>query len=172
MVDLISHALWAFVLFHHQPDAVFFVVFSWLPDAVWAVPSILALLFSGKALESIRGMGSTNRQKRMDRIMNQPHFPTIKLLYNAAHSWLLMGMAAVVVWLVLPKLALPFAGGVFLHLAMDVFLHKESPFGQYPFFPASKFKVEGFIHWSDKRVLAANFTALTLAYALIFAGLL
>ncbi|MBI5226065.1 hypothetical protein HY994_02380 [Candidatus Micrarchaeota archaeon] len=170
MVDLISHALWAFVVFHHQPDAALFAIFSLLPDAIWAIPSVLALIFSGTALESIRGMGSTNRQQRMARIKNQPHFPAIKLLYNAAHSWLLMGLGVLFVWAALPKFALAFAGGVFLHLALDLFLHKESPFGQYPFFPVSKFKVEGFIHWSDKRVLAINFGALALAYALIFAG--
>jgi|GEM_PF-2123369 len=170
MVDLVSHVLWAYAVFNRQPDVWSYAVFSILPDLIWAIPSVGGILTSGQAREHFRNMRHFDRSERMKRIAGQPHFDLVRTLYHAAHSWLLMTVLGGMVWALKPELAAPFFGGVFLHLAMDLFLHKESPFGQHPFFPLSKFKVDGFIHWSDKRVLAANFALLAVAYLGIYLG--
>ncbi len=170
MVDLVSHVLWAYAFFHNQPDAWAYAAFSVLPDLIWAIPSVGGILTSGQAREHFHGIRKADRSERMAHIARQPHFNLVRTLYHAAHSWVLMAAVGAVLWAAVPHLAAPFFGGVFLHLAMDLFLHKESPFGQHPFFPLSKFKVDGFIHWSDRRVLAANFALLALAYLAIYLG--
>ena len=168
MVDFVSHALWAYVLFHHQADMAAYAFFSVFPDLVWAVPSIFLGLASGSLFERFKGWRKASRADRFQKMQEQPHFSMVRTLYRVAHSWLLMSLVAAILWAVRPELMAPFVGGVFLHLGMDLFLHKESPFGQYPFFPVFNYAVDGVIHWSDRRVLAANFAALVLALALIF----
>lgn len=167
MVDLISHALWAYALFHHQPEVYWYVAFSLLPDLLWGIPSFIGFFASGMSLGQLRRMRWKLPHESASKM---PYFSFVRTAYHASHSWLLMAIASLVVAAVVPGLAVPFAAGVFLHLAMDLFVHKDSVAGQVPLYPLSKWKVTGFVHWSEKRFLVANYALLAIVYALIVLG--
>jgi hypothetical protein len=166
MVDFISHALWAFALFHDFSFALAFVLFSLLPDLLWGVPLVIILIITGK-LWQMRKMKWRSTQKQENPNGMPVNF--IQNAYHFSHSWLVMALASIIVFVFLPSLALPFVGGVFLHLSLDLFLHKDSISGQMPFYPLSKFKVKGFLHWSDRRFMILNYLLLSIIYILILA---
>ena len=138
MVDLVSHVLWAYAFFHDQPEAWAYAAFSVLPDLIWAIPSVGGILTSGQAREHFKGIRKADRSERMTHIARQPHLTSCEPFTRGA----LLGpdgKVGAVLWAA-ALLYPPFFGGVFLHLAMDLFLHKESPFGQHPFFPCLSLK--------------------------------
>lgn len=123
----------------------------------------------------MREMGKTFRlphEEARKRFAKLPYFRFVRGAYLASHSWLLAGIASIVVYFAAPSFAAPFAFGVFLHLAMDLFVHKGGVGGQVPFYPVSMYRVVGFVHWSDRAFLAANYALLILVYALIWAHVL
>ena len=167
MVDLISHALWAFAFFHNLSNAWLYVLFTLLPDLLWGVPSFAFLISTGRLGEL--------RKARWRRSQNKDGVKDFRSdlggkLYHLSHSWIAMGFVGALLLVFIPSIAFPFIGGVFLHLAFDLFLHKDSVFGQMPLYPLSSFRVEGFIHWSDRRLIVLNYALLTLAYFIIIAG--
>lgn len=168
MVDFISHALWAFAVFHNSADAFAFAGFSLLPDLLWGVPAVFLFFLNGGSLGELRKM----RRLPHESVRKSPYFSSVRIFYHASHSWLVTALASVAVYFLLPALAFPFTGGVFLHLAMDLFVHKDSVAGQLPLYPLSRFKVNGFFHWSNRKFLAFNYAALVIVYALIFAGVI
>ena len=167
MVDFIAHALWAYAMFHHQPDAYWYVAFSLLPDLLWGVPAFVGFFLSGMGIDDLRKM---RWKLPHESASKTPYFSFIRTAYHASHSWLLMAVASLIVAVAIPWLAVPFAAGVFLHLAMDLLVHKDSIAGQVPLYPLSSWKVNGFIHWSDRRFIIANYALLAVVYALIALG--
>ncbi len=167
MVDLFSHALWAYALFHSQPDALAYAAASVLPDVLWAVPAVLSYTIGGHGLHEFRRVRWNSTNETASKI---PHFDFIRRAYHFSHSWLIMALLSAAVALFFPKFAVPFIAGVFLHLGMDLFVHKDSISGQLPLYPASKWRVNGFIHWSSWKFLAANYALLAIVYALILTG--
>jgi hypothetical protein len=120
-------------------------------------------------------MGISELQKMRWKLPHEnssriPYFHFVRTAYHASHSWLLMAIASLFVAIVFPSLALPFAAGVLLHLAMDLLVHKDSMAGQVPLYPISDWKVKGYVHWSEKRFLVANYAILIVIYALIMLG--
>jgi hypothetical protein len=167
MVDLVSHALWAYALFHRQQGAYLYAAFTLLPDLLWGAPSFIGFLVSGMSLGDLRRMRWRLPHESKSRM---PYFRLVRTAYHASHSWLVMAAASAAVAAIAPPIAVPFAAGVFLHLAMDLFVHKDSFAGQLPLYPLSKWKVAGFVHWSEKRFLEVNYALLTVAYALVILG--
>ncbi len=167
MVDLVSHALWAYALFHHQPDAYWYAAFTLLPDLLWAIPALVGFFASGMSIGQLRRMRWKLPHESTSRM---PYFSFVRTAYHASHSWLLMAVASLVVAIAVPGLAVPFAAGVFLHLAMDLFVHKDSFAGQVPLYPLSNWKVKGFVHWSNRKFIAANYALLIIVYALMVLG--
>lgn len=167
MVDLISHALWAYALFHRQSNVFAYVAFSLLPDLVFGLPALIAFTANGEIRQNFRR--ARRWQLPHETASKLPYFEFVRKFYHASHSWLVMGFTSLVLLAFAPQFALPFVSGVFLHLGMDLFVHKDSIAGQYPFYPLSNFRVKGFIHWSDKHFLVVNYGLLALLYALIFA---
>jgi len=169
LVDFFSHALWAFALFHREPSAVAYILFSLVPDMLFAAPAILLFLGSGFSLKKL----SRFRKLPHESASKLPFFSLVRTVYRMSHSWLVMAAIAVLVGIVYRPLVFPFVGGVLLHLSLDLFTHKRSMAdhaGQMPLYPLSEWKVEGIIHWSDRRFLAVNYGLLCLAYILIWAG--
>ncbi|MFA6329659.1 MAG: hypothetical protein WCX64_03170 [Candidatus Micrarchaeia archaeon] len=169
MVDVVSHALWAYALFHHQPDAYWYAAFTLLPDLLWAIPAIVGFFMSGMGIGQLRKM---RWRLPHESDSKKPYFVFVKTAYHASHSWLVMAVLSAIVAAVFPAFALPFAVGVFLHLGLDLFVHKDSFAGQVPLYPLSNLKVGGFVHWSDRKFIAANYALLIIAYALIMSGYL
>lgn len=165
MVDFFSHALWAYALFHSQGNALYYAAFSILPDLLWGIPAMLGFLFSGMRFSQIRRM----RWRVHENPSKMPYFSFVRAAYHSSHSWVVMAVFCLVVLALLPWLAAPFAAGVFLHLGMDLFVHKDSIAGQLPLYPFSRRRVPGFIHWSEKRFLLVNYALLAVVYALILA---
>jgi hypothetical protein len=164
MVDFISHALWAFALFHDFSLAWAFVFFSLLPDLLWGAPLTLILTISGKLWQARKIKWRSTRKQ--ETLSGMP-VNFIQNAYHASHSWLVMTILSTLFLTIYPPLALPFIGGVFLHLTLDLFLHKDSIAGQTPFYPLSNFKVKGFAHWSNKKIIIINYALLTITYTLI-----
>ncbi|VVB68373.1 Uncharacterised protein [Candidatus Norongarragalina meridionalis] len=157
MVDFFSHALWAFALFHNQPNAWMYAAFAVLPDFLFSLPAIFVFTTKGISPRHMRWRGAGASVP--------PEFGAVITAYHLSHSWLIMGLASWVVALLFPALTAPFFCGVFLHLAMDLFVHKDSVAGQMPLYPLSKRRVAGFFHWSNRKFMILNFALLALAYA-------
>ncbi len=166
MVDFFSHALWAYALFHARPDALAYAAFSLLPDLAWGIPAIVLFVASGRKFNELRKW----RRLPHEDLRKQPYFETVRVAYHTSHSWLVAAVASLAVAALVPSIAMPFIYGVFLHLAMDLFLHKDSVNGQLPFYPLSKWRAPGIIHWSNKKFIIANYALLAAVYALIFLG--
>ena len=166
MVDFFSHALWAYALFHARPDAVVYAAAALLPDLAWGIPAIILFVASGRKFAELRRW----RKLPHENLRKQPYFETVRTAYHASHSWVIAAIASFIVAVAIPKLALPFVSGVFLHLAMDLFVHKDSVNGQEPFYPLSAWRAPSFVHWSNKKFIAANYALLAVVYALIFLG--
>ena len=167
MVDLVSHALWAYALFHHQPDAYLYAGFTLLPDLLLAIPAFIGFFISGMNIGQLRKMHWKLPHESKSRM---PYFRFVRTAYHASHSWLVMAILSLLVAIVFPAFAIPFAVGVFLHLALDLFVHKDSFAGQVPLYPLSSWKVKGFIHWSEKRFLLVNYALLIIVYSLMALG--
>jgi membrane-bound metal-dependent hydrolase YbcI (DUF457 family) len=168
MVDFLSHALWAYALFHNDPRAPAFALLSLLPDLVWAVPALAAYLWNGLRT----GRFLPLRKLPHEEASRLPYFAFVRNVYSLSHSWLGWLVLASLVSYFDPELFTPLFAGVYLHLALDLFTHRHSLGGQRPLYPASDWRVEGFVHWSEARFLIANYGLLTLIYLLIFAGAL
>jgi len=170
VVDFFSHALWAYALFHARPDALAYAACSLLPDLAWGIPAIVLFFASGRKFSEMRRWRKLPHEEARKSLRNQPYFEGVRVAYHSSHSWLVAATASLLVAIAAPKLALPFVSGVFLHLAMDVFVHKDSVNGQLPLYPSSKWRAPSFVHWSEKRFVAANYALLAVVYALIFLG--
>lgn len=164
MVDLISHALWAFAFFHDLSNAWLYVGFTLLPDLLWGAPLFIFLILT-RRLGKIKGIKWHSNQKQGEVEGVPINF--IHKAYHLSHSWLVMSLTSVLVFIFIPSITLPFIGGVFLHLAFDLFLHKDSVSGQMPLYPLSFYRVKGFIHWSNRKFMILNYLMLTIAYVLI-----
>ncbi|MFH0974065.1 MAG: metal-dependent hydrolase [Candidatus Micrarchaeota archaeon] len=170
MVDFFSHALWAYALFHARPDALAYAASAVLPDLAWGIPAVLLFFASGRKFSEMRKWRKLPHEEMRKRFRSQPYFESVRAAYHASHSWLVAALASLVVWAFAPKIALAFFSGVFLHLAMDVFVHKDSVNGQEPFYPLSHWRAPSFVHWSNKKFIAANYALLAIVYALILLG--
>jgi hypothetical protein len=144
-MDIFSHILWTYVPFRNKlwrDEALFFAI---LPD----VGFLFILLFV-----------FVSDKDFANAIPIMPEF--FLIIYSTLHSFVALGVMALIVWKLRPKL-LPALSGWFIHIMMDIPFH-EGTFGTrflYPLFP--DLYLPG-ITWLDYRVLAISFLALVLVY--------
>lgn len=143
-MDIFSHILWAMLLFRNRlwrEEALFFAI---LPDIGFLF--ILMYVFFGTPMN----VGWNQAMVTMPDIYRQ--------FYFLMHSFVALGIAAVIVWRLRPKM-LPALWGWFLHICMDIPAH-DGEFGTrflYPIFP--DFYISG-INWTDIRILPVAYLLL------------
>ncbi|MCK5024198.1 MAG: hypothetical protein KAR56_01115 [Thermoplasmata archaeon] len=85
--------------------------------------------------------------------------PIYKQFYFFMHSFVAVGIAAIIIWRLRPKL-LPALSGWFLHICMDIPVH-DGEFAThflYPIFP--NVYIESSLSWTDYRVLGITYLLL------------
>lgn len=144
-MDLFSHLLWVYVPFRNKlwrDEALFFAV---LPDLGFLFILLFVFVSDKDFANAI------------------PIMPDIFLIvYFTLHSFVTLGVVALIMWKLRPKL-LPALSGWFIHISMDIPFH-DGTFGTrflYPLFP--ELYMPG-ITWLDYRVLAISYLALVLVY--------
>lgn len=142
-MDIFSHVLWVYVPFRNKEwlnKALFFAI---LPDISYLL-IMLYLFFGTESAENAVLPG------------------VLLSFYNLSHSFVALGLVALVIWKLKPKI-LPALSAWFIHICMDIPFH-HGLFGTkylYPIFPNHSF--EG-ISWADYRILMASYTFLAIAY--------
>jgi hypothetical protein len=89
-------------------------------------------------------------------------------LHCAMHSLFFAFLATLVAWRSLPALLVPLAGW-WLHIALDIPSHSQSYYAVPFLYPFSYWGFDG-VAWKTPWMLAANYGALALAYALLAWG--
>jgi len=147
-MEIFSHILWAYVLFRNKiwrDEGIFFAI---LPDFGFLLIMIYALFFTPR-LENFS-----------EAITHMPKF--LFSIYYAFHSFVTLGIVAIIVWKLRPKL-LPALSGWFIHILLDIPVH-DGTFGTRFLYPIPPdFYFSGFT-WLDIRVLIISYTALVVVY--------
>lgn len=152
-MDIISHALWANLVFKEMPQKNWAIVFSVAPDII----------------SFVRIMGKNFFQKTM-HFSDPPKsaFPAIVIkLYNYTHSlaiWL--GIFMLLKLIGLDYWALAFCGWG-LHILLDIFTHTSEFFPTPILWPFSHFHFSG-ISWSNKWFMLFNYSVLTFLYLIFY----
>jgi hypothetical protein len=94
-----------------------------------------------------------------------PRFDWVWDVYNASHSALVFAIVFGAVWLILRRPVLEMLGWA-LHILIDVFTHR-GMFAIQFLWPLSAVHVDG-ARWEAGWLLAANYTALTSVYLLLW----
>lgn len=145
-MDIFSHVLWVYVPTRNKLWRDEALLFAALPDFGFLL--ILLYVFFVSPLNFSRA------------IYTMPD--TLLVIYFSLHSFVTLGIVALIVWKLRPRL-LPALSGWFIHILIDIPVHDGS-FGTrflYPIFPDTY--VSG-ISWLDYRVLAFSYLALVIAY--------
>ena len=147
-MDIFSHVLWAYVPFRNKlwrDEGLFFAV---LPDFGFLLIILYVVLGTGPLVGFPQAL---------------PKMPdALLIIYFTLHSFVTLGVVALIVWRLKPKL-LPALSGWFIHILMDIPVH-DGYFGTrflYPLLP--DFHISG-ISWVDYRVLAVSYLALVIVY--------
>jgi len=160
-MDFFSHALWAFFVARSAKvkDWKQFILFSVVPDVAFALPSVLVGLF----------WAISDRLVPWEAASFAANFWWVSVFYHVAHSLLTLAAFVLVARIAFGAFPWAAAGGWFLHLAMDLFTHKDSmtvPMPLYPFGP----EVAGFVHWSEPWFLVVDWLLLAAVYAVLIFG--
>lgn len=151
-MEIFSHLLWSFTIFRNRlwrEEALFFAV---LPDASFLLIMLYVLL------------GTPMNVGFQEAMLTMPY--AFKAIYFLMHSFVTLGIVALVVWWFKPKL-LPALLGWLVHICMDIPFH-DGEFATRFLYPISPdIYIKG-MFWTDIRILAAAYFALslTLSYAL------
>ena len=141
-MDIFSHLLWTHVYSRNKlwhEEALFFAL---LPDVGF-------LLIVGFVL-----LGTPYNVNFDQAMLSMP--PPFMIVYRFLHSFAAVGIVALFVWKLKPKL-LPALSAWVLHICMDIPFHSGAVFGTrflYPILP--NFYISG-ISWGNYRVLAASY---------------
>ena len=156
-MDLPSHFIWAYVLFHNQPWVWVAVVFCCLPDFLWALPRVIMLIRHGGKIR----FTDINDHNTRD-------------LYRTNHSAITAALASLAAYLASnSEIAVGVAAGWFLHILMDLWTHKGGIVdGIRPFYPLSNWKFPALIWWREelgkrKWIYAVNIAAAIIVYYLV-----
>ncbi|MCX6768092.1 MAG: hypothetical protein NTY90_05205 [Candidatus Micrarchaeota archaeon] len=157
-MDFPSHMLWALFLARVLgiSNWTLFAFFAVFPDLAFSTPLLVA--WAGK---SFRG---SFRSRREIRNLVAGRFGWIKKVYRVAHSFVTAALFGLFGWLVYGQVMLPALAGWLLHCVFDLFVHKGGVVEAEPLYPL-RYRVNGFIHWSDRRFLLLNYCLLAIAYA-------
>ena len=143
-MEIFSHILWPMMLFRNKlwrEEALFFAI---LPDISFLFIMLYVLLGTPMDIGWHRAMYT------MPEIYNQ--------FYFFMHSFVALGIAAIVIWKLKPRL-LPALAGWFLHICMDIPMHDGDYATRflYPIFP--DVYLSG-LNWTDYRVLGLTYLML------------
>jgi|GEM_PF-3065360 len=147
-MDIFSHVLWAYVPFRNKLWRDEGLLFAVLPDFGFLLIILYVLLGTPPLVDFPQAL---------------PKMPGVLLvIYFTLHSFVTLGVVALIVWKYKPKL-LPALSGWFIHIMMDIPVH-DGYFGTrflYPLLP--DLYISG-ISWVDYRVLAVSYLALVIVY--------
>ena len=144
-MEIFSHILWPLLLFRNKlwrEEALFFAI---LPDISFLFIMLFVLI--GTPMD----VGWAGAMYRMPEIYKQ--------FYFFMHSFVAVGIAAVIVWKLKPRM-LPALSAWFLHICMDIPVH-DGEFATrflYPLFP--NVYIESSLTWTDYRVLGITYLML------------
>ena len=144
-MEIFSHLLWPMLLFRNKlwrEEALFFAI---LPDISFLL--IMAYVLLGTPMD-VDWWGAM-----------QTIPPFYKQFYFFMHSFVAVGIAAIIIWRLRPKM-LPALSGWFLHICMDIPVH-DGDFATrflYPLFP--NVYIESSLTWTDYRVLGITYLLL------------
>jgi len=147
-MDLFSHVLWTRTLTRNKLWDQEALLFAVLPDAGFLL--IMLYVIFGKPMNL----------DFFDAMKTIP--PAFLIIYHMLHSFVTVGITALILWKLRPKL-LPALSAWVLHICMDIPFHSDL-FGTrflYPILP--EFYVSG-MSWGDWRVLAASYFMLLVAW--------
>src|SRR3989338_3805980 len=145
-MDFFAHLLWAYIVYGKLvpfQDLLQSMAFTVAPDFVWGIP-----VFAEYLRRKSRGKIVVFRTLHED-------WKDFKAIYYFSHSFVLMVLLFILTSVLASKFYLPVLYGWGLHILLDMFLHKGS-LGNKPLYPFLQYKINGFVHWSDKRVLILN----------------
>ena len=160
-MDLPSHFIWAFVLFHNQPWAWVAVAFCCIPDVLWFLPRLIRVAYHRLFIRRGR-LPFTDISDVQTR-----H------LYRLNHSLITATFASLFAFLVsTPQMAIGVFAGWALHLFMDIWTHKGGIVdGIRLFYPLSDWKFPALIWWKEELerrpwVYGTNLAAAAIAFVL------
>jgi len=142
-MDILSHILWTYLPFKKKEWCSKAIVFAVLPDAGY----LLIMLYGFLGAPSIK-----------NAILPAP----LMISYHLLHSFITLGLVAIVIWKLRPDLLYAMSGWV-LHILIDIPSHQGdfSTRFLYPVFPNAH--IEG-ISWSNFEVLALSYSLFILLY--------
>lgn len=144
-METFSHLLWPMLFFRNKLWREEALVFALLPDISFLF--ILMYVFLGTPMD----VGWWGAMQTIPEIYKQ--------FYFFMHSFVAVGIAAIIVWRLSPKL-LPALSGWFLHICMDIPVH-DGEFATrflYPIFP--NVYLESSLTWTDYRVMGITYLLL------------
>jgi hypothetical protein len=147
-MDLFSHVLWTRALTRNKLWDEEALLFALLPDLGFLL--IMMYVIFGKPMEL----------DFQDAMRTMP--PALLVIYYSLHSFVTLGIVAIIVWKLKPKL-LPALSAWALHICMDIPFH-DGVFGTrflYPFLPDVYFSG---LSWGDYRVLAVSYFMLLVVW--------
>jgi hypothetical protein len=152
-MDIISHALWANLIFKEMPEKNLAIVFSITPDLI-SFGGVLGKRFFRKTLHY-----------KDPPLSSFPKF--VFKLYRATHSLIIW----LIVFLVLYALGFKFLAialcGWGLHILLDIFTHTTDFFPTPIFWPFSRYHFSG-INWSNKYFMLFNYAVLAFLYLFFY----
>ncbi len=145
-MDIFSHIFWVYVPTRNKLWRDEALLFAALPDLGFLFILLYIFFFTSRNFSA--------------GVSTMPDF--LLVIYFMLHSFVTLGIVALIVWKLRPKL-LPALSGWLIHILMDIPVH-DGYFGTrflYPLFPDTY--VSG-ITWLDYRVLALSYLALVIVY--------
>jgi hypothetical protein len=147
-MDLFSHVLWTSMLTRNKLWQDEAIVFALLPDAGYLLIMLYALFGAPPGVSYQEAMATLP--------------PAFLVLYHLLHSFIVFGIAAILVWKWKPAL-LPAMSAWALHIIMDIPFHTGMFATRflYPILP--NLSVSG-ISWADYRLLAVSYFLLLVTW--------
>jgi len=144
-MDIITHSLWALILFKKLDLWWLVVLFSVLPDALPFIYTYFNYFFHKDFILRFKNYFKTVWEKKADISVEKLFggLPDhVKVIYNFTHSLILTGSIFIILffiyrpasWYVLPWI---------LHILIDISSHDKSSFATPFLFPFSSFTING-----------------------------
>mgnify|MGYP001574126082 FL=1 len=151
-MDIFSHGLWSYAIFHRKKYALKAVLAGILPDILSFGPHFILSIFAGSF---VRGKPS---------LSSIPEY--VSTLYNLTHSLIIFTIVVLLIYIFFRKfyiwlLAWP------LHTFVDIFTHDASFFPTPFLYPISNYRFNGY-SWGHPKFLLIDYSLIVLVYIFIF----
>lgn len=149
-MDLLSHSLWSYVLWHNDAQVAAAVAAGVLPDLIGVLPPAIA---AGAKHRSLRAAFYCTNPPRWAARYKALMYPLTHSLVVSALAWVFVSLAFGAQWWLL---AWP------LHVFIDILSHPSN--NTAPFlYPFSERRMHG-VRWWDKRFVAVNAVLLLIVF--------